>query len=100
MVIIYCEMHIAPEKQAEYIARVNEAGIVEATNREPGCVSYELAASAGTPGKLYIVERWESPAALPTHMKGANYAALMKINAEYGLKGDAAVYTAEPLKMQ
>ena len=88
MVIIYCEIHIAPEKQAEYIARVNEAGIVEATNREPGCVSYELAASAGTPGKLYIVERWESPAAL------------MKINAEYGLKGDAAVYTAEPLKMQ
>ena len=42
MVIIYCEMHIAPEKQAEYIARVNEAGIVEATNREPGCVSYEI----------------------------------------------------------
>ena len=100
MVIIYCEMHITPEKQAEYIARVNEAGIVEATNREPCCVSYELAASAGTPGKLYIVERWESPAALPAHMKGANYAALMKINAEYGLKGDAAVYTAEPLKMQ
>ena len=79
---------------------MNEAGIVEATNREPGRVSYELAASAGTPGKLYIVERWESPAALPAHMKGANYAALMKINAEYGLKGDAAVYTAEPLKMQ
>ena len=98
MVIIYCEMHIEPERQAEYISRVNAAGIVEATNRESGCVSYELAASAGVPGKLYILERWESPTSLPAHMKGENYAALMKINAEYGLKGDATVYTAEPIQ--
>ncbi len=97
MVIIYCEMHIDAEKKAEYFERVRAAGIIPATNAEPGCLSYELAECAAEPGKLLIVERWESPAALPAHMKGANYAALMKLNAEYGLRGGAAVYTAEPM---
>ncbi len=97
MVIIYCEMHIDPAKKAEYLQRVRDAGIIPATNAEPGCVSYELADCAAGQGKLLIVERWESPAALPAHMKGANYAALMKLNAEYGLKGGATVYTAEPM---
>lgn len=98
MIIIYCEAHVSPEKQAEFLAKVNAAGIIEATNKEPGNISYELSCSAGTPGKLYILERWESPKALPAHRKSPNLAALTKLREEYGVSADFNMYKAELMK--
>lgn len=98
MIIIYCEAYIDPEKQAEFIEKVNASGLIEATNQEPGNISYELSASVGTPGKLYILERWESQKALPAHMKSPNFAAISKLRAEYGVSSDFNMYRAELMK--
>lgn len=97
MIIIYCELDIAPEKQAEFVEKVNAAGIIEATRREPGNISYELSASAGSPGRLYIVERWESRKALPAHMKSANFAAITQLRKAYDVSSRAEMYSAEPV---
>lgn len=97
MVIIHCKASIAPEKQAEYIARVNEAQIIEKTREEPGNLWYELSASAGEPGSLYVIERWESRKFLPAHMKSENYKRISGLNAEYGVKTDVKVFTAEAM---
>lgn len=98
MIIVYCEARIEAEKQEEFIARVNASGIIEATNEEPGNISYELSASAGTPGKLYIIERWEGRKAMLAHLKTPHFAALTALNKEYGVTNDFQMYHAEPLK--
>lgn len=97
MVIIYCEASIAPEKQSKYIEKLNESGIVAATNTEPGNISYELLCSPSVPGKMFIVERWENPSALPAHMRSKNFKALTKLNAEYGVKATHTMYEAKAL---
>ncbi len=97
MIIIYCEAAIAPEKQAEFIEKVNAAGIIKATNQEPGNISYELLCPTDAPGKMFIIERWESREVLPAHMQGANFQALGKLSAEYGVKSTLKLYSAEAL---
>ena len=97
MVIIHCKNSIAPEKQAEYIAKVNEAQIIEKTRNEPGNLWYELSASAGEPGSLYVIERWEDRKFLPAHMKSENYKKICRLNREYGVKAEVQLFTAEPM---
>lgn len=97
MIIVYCESHIDPEKQAEYIEKLSAAGIVEAANGEAGAVSYEIAQAAGTPGKLLVVERWESRRHMLAHLKSPGYAQLSRLNKEYGVSVNFQMYTAEPI---
>lgn len=95
MILVYCEANVAPEKQEEFLAKVKASGAIEATNREPGNISYELSASVETPGKLYFIERWESRRALPAHMRSKNYLTIRRISEEYGVTNAATVYSAE-----
>ena len=97
MIIIYCEASIAPERQAEFVEKVNAAGLIKATNEEPGNISYELLCSVDTPGRMVILERWESRDALPAHMQGANFQALGKLSSEYGVTSTLKLYSAEAL---
>ena len=97
MVIVYCENRIAPEKQEEYLEKVRATGVVEKSNQETGNISYELVCSAVEPGKMLIVERWESRKHMPGHLRSAHFAALSKLNKEYGVTSDVKMYTAEEL---
>ena len=97
MIIVLCQSKIAPEKQAEFIEKVNAAGILPATAKEEGCISYELSASAGVPGQLYVTERWESMELLKLHTTGANFAAFGKLSAEYGVETVMKLYNASAL---
>ena len=76
MVIVYCENRIAPDKQEEYLEKVRATGVVEKSNQETGNISYELVCSAVEPGKMLIVERWESRKHMPGHLRSAHFAAL------------------------
>ncbi len=76
---------------------MNASGVIAATEQEEGNISYELAASAGKAGTLYIIERWENMAVLQTHMKGANFAAFGKLGKDYGIQTEIKLYQAEPL---
>ena len=97
MIIVLCQSKIDPEKQAEFIEKVNAAGIIPATAKEEGCISYELSASAGTPGLLYVTERWESMELLKLHTTGANFAAFGRLSSEYGVQTEMKLYNATPL---
>lgn len=97
MLIVYCENRIDPEKQEAYLEKVRAVAAVEKSNQEPGNISYELACSAVEPGKMLIVERWESRKYLPGHLRSAHFAALSRLNKEYGVTSDVKMYTAEVL---
>ena len=97
MIIVICEAVIDPVKQKEFLGKVNESGVIPATEQEEGNISYELAASAGKEGRLYVIERWENMAALQAHMKGSNFAAFGKMSMEYGFQTEIKLYQAEAL---
>ena len=97
MIIVMCSAKIDPEKQAEFLEKVNESGVIAATEQEAGNISYELAASAGKKGQLYVIERWEDMPSLQTHMKGANFAAFGKMSMEYGIQTEIKLYQGQAL---
>jgi quinol monooxygenase YgiN len=45
------------------------AALVEPTRSEPGCVAYELYASAADPATFITIETWRSSADLDAHMQ-------------------------------
>ena len=53
----------------DQVAQVREilTALVDATRREPGCLSYELLQSHDDPTGFAFVERWASPAAEQAH---------------------------------
>jgi quinol monooxygenase YgiN len=53
----------------DQVAQVREilTALVEATRREPGCLSYELLQNHDDPTDFVFVERWASPAAEQAH---------------------------------
>ncbi|MFZ3013771.1 MAG: putative quinol monooxygenase [Nitrospira sp.] len=54
---------------ADQVAQVREilTALVDATRREPGCLSYELLQNHDDPTDFAFVERWASPEAEQAH---------------------------------
>jgi quinol monooxygenase YgiN len=55
--------------KTDQVAQVREilTALVDATRREPGCLSYELLQNHDDPTDFAFVERWASPAAEQAH---------------------------------
>ena len=67
MIIIAGKIQVRPERRDE-AARAALA-MVEATRREPGCVSYAFYGDLVDPGTFFLFEEWESDAALAAHFQ-------------------------------
>ncbi len=60
---------------------------------EPGCLTYTIGADPAVPGRIQIVELWESAAALDAHFRHPNFAATAAaIRIEPRLAGSSAKY--------
>lgn len=66
MIIVVATMHVAPEDRDRYLD--SKRGQVTATRDETGCLEYAYAADADDPGKVRLLEQWESMADLEAHL--------------------------------
>ncbi len=67
MIIVAGEIEIDPgDAQA---ARAAARAMIEATEREPGCVRYRIWADLEHPGRFHLDEEWESAADLAAHFE-------------------------------
>ena len=82
----------------EAVDRVRAAlrELVEATQAEDGCVSYDLYESGSAPGTFVTVERWRDAASLEAHMTTPHVAAAFAAAAG-GLSGDVAIHPLTPV---
>ena len=81
--------------------KVRDAGItmVEATNREDGCLHYAFAQDIADPDLIRISERWESQEALAAHGASAHMAAFNKVMGGVQREGaDLRLYSAEEVR--
>jgi len=66
MVIVFGIIEVDHGDRGRYLA--GKASQVAATRAEDGCVEYTFAADADDPGRVRLVERWESMADLEAHV--------------------------------
>ena len=75
MIVVVGYLTIAPEKRAEAEAAI--ATLVPLTQVEDGCIDYRYSADLGEPGRINILEQWESEEAMTVHMGQAHFADFM-----------------------
>lgn len=71
--------------------------MVEETQKEKGCINYDLHEQLGTPGTFLFHENWESQEALDNHMQTPHFINLTKIAGNL-LNGDAEIGLFEQVK--
>lgn len=80
--------YIAEDAKArqEFFKEVSEAGIIEATRAEEGCILYDYFFSAEREGEILLMEKWRSKADQEAHDKLPHLVTLGKIKEKYGIK--------------
>lgn len=65
LVLVVGHFRLPPERLDE--ARPMMRRVIDATRREPGCLSYSYAEDVADPGLIRVSEAWESREALAAH---------------------------------
>lgn len=65
MIYVIATLTCKADKHAPFLAGAK--AIIAATNKEPGCLFYDLAQSITNPNEFTFVERWTSREALEVH---------------------------------
>ena len=74
MIAILGHIDVDPSVRDEVVASTVELQLAT-QNDEPGCVVYTIAADPAHPGRIRIVELWESAEALDAHFEHPNFVA-------------------------
>jgi quinol monooxygenase YgiN len=80
MIYVIATIAIKPEKREETLAAARIA--IAATQKEKGCVSYDLHESVTQPGTYVFVERWETRDALTAHTQAEHFKVWRKAGAD------------------
>ena len=72
MIVVAGKIPVKPERRDE--AQRAALAMVEATRREPGCISYAFYADLVEAGTFFVFEEWESEAALMAHFQSEHMA--------------------------
>lgn len=62
MIIVAGHLVVDPEQRESYLAGC--VSVVEQARRAPGCLDFSISADLVDPGRIDILERWESQAAV------------------------------------
>lgn len=62
MIIVAGHLTVDPADRAAYLEGC--VAVVEAARREPGCLEFAIGADLVDPGRVLVLERWESRQAL------------------------------------
>lgn len=84
MLVIAGHVRIDPAQREAAISAARD--MMEATRREPGCISYTLSADVADPGVFHIFEEWEGQAALESHFSAPHMATFQKQMGGLGVK--------------
>ena len=72
MIAIIGHIEVDPEERDALVASTVELQLATRTD-EPGCITYSMSADPADPGRIQIVELWESAATLDAHFQHPNF---------------------------
>lgn len=85
MLIIGGTIRLDPAKREEAIAAASE--MMDATRKEPGCISYAMSADVQDSGVFHVFEEWESQEALDQHFQAPHMAKFQASAGGLGIQG-------------
>ena len=74
-----------PGMRSEFLAAVQEDGLLDAIRAEDGCLKYDYYLSVDHPDQLLLVEHWRDRASQQAHMTHPNMTKLAAIKARCAL---------------
>ena len=84
MLVIAGEIEIDPVHRDAAVATARR--MMEATRKEPGCISYVFSGDLFEPGRFRLFEEWESQEALEQHFETPHMAEFERAVASFGVK--------------
>ena len=81
MIYVVAELTLKPGSAEKAAAAARKA--VAETNKEKGCIFYQMHLNVGDPTKLVVVERWESREALDAHIQTPHLKAWREAGKEF-----------------
>jgi quinol monooxygenase YgiN len=94
MVIVVGIIEVEPDDRLRYLE--SKAGQVAATLAEAGCLDYSYAADARDPGRVRLLERWDTMADLQAHVDALRSAPVPAAPPVPSRMAEATVYEAVP----
>lgn len=85
MLVVAGVIEIDPANRERAVPAALE--MMDATAREPGCLSYTFSADLRDPGCFRIFEEWESPEALAAHFATPHMKKFQQVVAGLGVRG-------------
>ena len=95
MIYVIAELRLKPGTAEKAIAAACVS--VAETVKEDGCISYDMHQSVTDPGRLVLVERWDSPEALKRHMETPHFKAWRAASPEFVTERKVEVVTPEKI---
>jgi len=89
MIVIQGTIDFDPQRHDQAVAAA--AAMQDETRQEPGCLVYAFALDVGDPGRIHIIERWESEDALKLHFATPHMATFQAAVPSLGVKKVDAV---------
>ena len=84
MLVVAGYVTLEPAHREAAVAAALE--VMDATRREPGCLSYTFSSDLADPGRFRIFEEWESAEALAAHFRTSHMAAFQKALGGLGVR--------------
>lgn len=73
MLVLHARLPIKPEMRDTFLGAIG--GLIEASNAEPGVISYACFESTSTPNSFIFVEEYTDQAAVDAHMSSDHFLA-------------------------
>lgn len=96
MIVVTATITAKPGERDNIISKSRD--LIESTRLESGCISYNLYASTEDDDVLMMLEQWENPEVLETHMQTEHFKAFgAAIGDIMAKKLDIALYSADKI---
>jgi len=85
MILITGHIDFDPARRNDVLAALGP--LTEASRAEPGCLQYTFSADLDDPGRVHVVERWESAETMQTHMTSPHFGQFGQAMQSLGVRG-------------
>jgi quinol monooxygenase YgiN len=84
MLVVAGTIRLDPARRQDAIREA--LAVMEATRREPGCISYTFSADLADPAVFHLFEEWESQEALDAHFETPHMATFQAAMGGFGIQ--------------
>ncbi len=99
MIVVTGHIDFDPTRRGEFLAALEP--LTKGSLADPGCVQYTFSADFENPGRVHVLEQWESDELMRAHMAAPHSAEFVKAMPSIGVRGVKAtkheVASSQPL---